>query len=407
MTWSITSAAITVGTSLSSNLRGLEQASSFEDWISGQPLPEQSMLRAHRRYLTDAAVAARNGRWEDAGQYLARMEQAGRVLGAEVASLNALLQSKRFAGIRRLWLLSSATGEGQGSAAMIERIASLRYGTQCKTVSIENLTHERFDRFRIVGLRNLVSALAEIIGEVSARQLVIDATGGYKAQTAIATVVGLAFGVPVVYRFEEFPNFIELPPLPVTIDDSLVPENLDIFRRDTVPRDVLVARFGEPLNESNPGYAQFRVYVSEPVQIDREEYFEVSPLGQLLYERWRLSQRPQAPSLPPAPHQRGPNWGDHHWPSGVDAFARGLLAQHPWIKRIDTRSAKGRSHENGVSYRFEHQSTGVPPIECTYVSDNFPAVLVLKTTASSVREQEDVLRWLDATNERKSRPCNE
>ena len=400
MSWSVNAAAVTVGTSLSTNLRRLDQAANFEAWLEHQPADERALLAPHHRALQDAAAAARAGRWVDAGESMSKLPDGCRVLGAELSSLSALLGSKRYAGIQRVWLLSSATGDGRGSALMIKKVVEDRVGLECTAVQIEQLSHERVDRFRVVGLRNLVSAIANVIREVSAEYLVIDATGGYKAQTALATVVGLAFGVPVVYRYEEFPDFIELPPLPVVVDDSLVPEHLDLFMLQLLPEELLLQRFGASLNESNSNYTQFRVYVDGPTVIDGQNFYEISPLGQLLYERWQSRQKPEAPTLPEADSQRGPDWGDHHKPRGVDAFVTRLMADNPWIKSVSTRPAAGRTHDTGVRFRLAPGSKDVPSIECTYVADNHPAVLVFHTTARSSRELESALRWLQTSGGR-------
>ena len=46
----------------------------------------------------------------------------------------------------------------------------------------------------------------------------INATGGYKAQIAIAVLLGQALGVPVYYKHELFSEIIAFPPMPIALD---------------------------------------------------------------------------------------------------------------------------------------------------------------------------------------------
>jgi len=66
--------------------------------------------------------------------------------------------------------------------------------------------------------------LASIASEVRGKggELLIVATGGFKAEAACANLVGLLFGAPVYYIHERFGEVVELPPLPVAWDYAAV-----------------------------------------------------------------------------------------------------------------------------------------------------------------------------------------
>ena len=69
------------------------------------------------------------------------------------------------------------------------------------------------------GLRNLVREIATLLRQRPDNEAVaINATGGHKAQTSFAGLIGQVFRVPIDYQFESFPIAIELPPLPVSFD---------------------------------------------------------------------------------------------------------------------------------------------------------------------------------------------
>lgn len=94
-------------------------------------------------------------------------------------------------------------------------------------------------RFKLRGLRALVATLAERI-ERELRQgveVAINATGGFKAEIAYATLVGLLFDVPVYYIHEQFNELIEMPPVPVAWDYGVLAKWEDFFEWiDAEPR---------------------------------------------------------------------------------------------------------------------------------------------------------------------------
>ncbi|MGI5862875.1 MAG: putative CRISPR-associated protein [Myxococcales bacterium] len=79
------------------------------------------------------------------------------------------------------------------------------------------------------GLRNLVRAIGKIARDAGGPEWVaINATGGYKAQIAVAVLIGQALGSPVFYKHERFESeVIAFPPMPVSFDyDSSVPTQI-------------------------------------------------------------------------------------------------------------------------------------------------------------------------------------
>ena len=199
-----------------------------------------------------------------------------------------------------------------------------------------------------------------------------------------------------MYRFESFRHKIWLPALPVSPDLSVVAENLDLLQEDDIPEDVLRERFGVPLSEANEAFAAFRVCLDEPpVRIDRKDHYPVSAFGSIMLNRWLFEDRDVELKLPAAIEQPEPRWGDHHLPAGIEKWTQRLIRENAWISRITPSNAAGKSHVNGVFFRLAaDEKSKVPDIECRYVVDNHPAVFRIKTTASSRRRQENVLRFL-------------
>jgi len=87
-------------------------------------------------------------------------------------------------------------------------------------------------RFKLRGLRALVAEMVQAVNEErqKGREVIINATGGFKAEIAYATLVGLLFDVTVYYIHERFREIIELPPVPIDWDFSIIAEYEDLFR---------------------------------------------------------------------------------------------------------------------------------------------------------------------------------
>ena len=76
------------------------------------------------------------------------------------------------------------------------------------------------------GLKSLVNMLIDEIrlAQAQGMETVINATGGFKAEIAYATLVGLLFKVSVYYIHEIFQDVITMPVTPIDWDYSLLAE---------------------------------------------------------------------------------------------------------------------------------------------------------------------------------------
>src|SRR5439155_17166523 len=90
--------------------------------------------------------------------------------------------------------------------------------TPVETIRVPDLQDRDPRLFRTRGLRNLAREICAVIRQRSAVACAINATGGYKAQIAIAVLLGQALGVPVYYKHELFTEIIAFPPMPVALD---------------------------------------------------------------------------------------------------------------------------------------------------------------------------------------------
>lgn len=143
---------------------------------------------------------------------------------AETNSISRLFQDGDF-----LIFLHSQTDKGRLCADVLCRY--FRAGNvQCVLESIPDLSYQE-SRFKMRGIRSLINAVIKLIRKERevGRAVVLNATGGFKAEIAYATLIGLLFNVPVYYIHEAFKEIIEMPPAPISWDYALVAENEEFF----------------------------------------------------------------------------------------------------------------------------------------------------------------------------------
>ena len=129
----------------------------------------------------------------------------------------------------QLLFLCSDTPDGNFAAKVLTQFYQQKgFKSSHRVITELNYLH---DDFMSRGLKSLVNIL---IGEIQVArhkklEPIISATGGFKAEIAYATLVGLVFHVPVYYIHEVFQDIICMPPAPVDWDMTLLAENEEFF----------------------------------------------------------------------------------------------------------------------------------------------------------------------------------
>jgi putative CRISPR-associated protein (TIGR02619 family) len=168
-----------------------------------------------------------------------------------------------------------------------------------EAIKVDDLQDENPKLFRTKGLRNLVRGICKIVRERHRDACAINATGGYKAQIAIALLIGQAIGVPVYYMHEKFSEIISFPPMPVSLDFEVWMKAsgmlFELSREDIAP----FSRYEEGWEE------RFEPLV-EKETADKVVYVCLSPTGQIFHEtfRDRFSSSKDQILPPPAPASR-------------------------------------------------------------------------------------------------------
>ena len=206
---------------------------------------------------------------------------------AETNSLSRLLKRGD-----QIIFLHSDTPEGERCARLLANYYH-KEGYQAKVERIPDLQYQE-SRFKMRGLRALVALLCRLIQDERARgvDVIINATGGFKAEIAYATLVGLLFRVPVHYIHELFREIVEMPPVPVSWDYALMADHEDFF-------EWLEADLRSP-EEVARQLKALRDDVRRDIQmllVEEDGFIVLSPAGKAFYEAFRERMREVKPTI--------------------------------------------------------------------------------------------------------------
>ncbi len=168
--------------------------------------------------------------------------------------------------------------------------------------------------------------------ETGADFCAINATGGYKAQIAIAVLMGQALDIPVYYKHERFDAIIPFPPMPVALDFSIWQQASGMFMVLSKEGIVSWEQYREDWDE------RFEPLVNRE-EIDGEDYLELSATGQIFHETFRTRfQQIKAHSLPRSAtgnEKQTPNLGHHGYGqarTSILRFLQKLTDEVPYVR---------------------------------------------------------------------------
>ncbi len=195
---------------------------------------------------------------------------------AETNSLSRILQEGD-----RIVFIYSHTEDGKRCAELLRRHYD-NEGYQAESVEVPDLDYTD-KKFQNRGLRSLVNILAQQIEEARKRQheVVINATGGFKAEIAYATLIGLLFRVPVCYIHEMFRDIITLPATPIGWDFSLIANHEEFF--EWIEGDL---RTKSEVDNRLKSLGEDRERITM-LLLEEEGYTMLSPMGEAFYQAYR------------------------------------------------------------------------------------------------------------------------
>ncbi len=309
----------TVGTSLfRPNLAGLR---------ADDPEPNRQAL----------ARAYAAGDWEAVAAGLGTHGPTDRLCGAEINSLASLVAKGYAAADANLVFCHSDTADGQAIGRILEVYFRRAGHSSVQARTITDLQDRDARLFRTRGLRNLAREVCKVIRDYGAASCAINATGGYKAQIAIAVLMGQALGVPVYYKHELFDEIISFPPMPVAFDFEAwmrLSGLLLVLQADLQPADLV---------EDYPDDAETLESLVDRETVDGVDYLELSPTGQIFHEtfreRFRTTRDQVLPPPVPTGQKKPPHFEDSghmHAVRGLKAFLEAVTASAPQVVRCST-----------------------------------------------------------------------
>lgn len=288
----------------------------------------------------------------------------------------------------QLTWLHSDTPEGAACAAALRD----RYeasGWRGNLRRIEGLTYHQ-GTFVERGLRNLVETVCAISREAqrAGRDVVLCATGGFKAEIAYLTLLGVLLGHPIHYIHERFDTLITLPPLPLEWNSAFVAQHESFFT--WIEADMRTTAEVETWLKAAP---ELRPLVVE--NADGNSY--LSAAGLLLYDAYRAHNQTEPRAVWPPESTRCPAEKDivsneeHKRPRGWERFVRKLTE----VDCVDLVSYAGIGHGRGGAgprvFASDTQ-TGTLGIVIGDTDDELP--LWVATTATSPAQLGLVRRWI-------------
>jgi len=262
-----------------------------------------------------------------------------RICGAEINSVASICKENKLDELLSIVLLVSDTDDGRRVGQTLKHYydhPSNPY--KFKKVEtprvLKGLNDKSVSAFQRDGLRNLVREISQEVRQFSPENIVINATGGYKAQISFAGMIGQAFTIPVYYLFEKFSKVIELPPQPVSLDLSLWLNHYSIFEelenKQQLPKEQVLDDLKDIPLEA----------MLDEVELDDVGYVALSAMGQLFHERCRLEFAKQettllglVPTTDLAPSKKTTKLRDDHGKDLLQAFAT-KLCESPYVQGI-------------------------------------------------------------------------
>ncbi|AGY58606.1 putative CRISPR-associated protein [Gloeobacter kilaueensis] len=234
--------------------------------------------------------------WPEVLSLLKKLSVDAKICGAEINSTAAIVSRNYLDHCQRLILLYSDTPDGENVGKLLQSYFDSSKELAFKEVSarpLKGLTDRDVRSFQNKGLLSLVQEISELVRKYGLESVLINATGGYKAQISFAGMIGQAFDIPVFYLFENFSEIIELPPQPIALDLSLWLENYAAFEQIEEAEGELTFLEDLPLDIQQ----QVPALMFNLTPEGGKHFIELTAMGYLFHERCRLQFQRQETTL--------------------------------------------------------------------------------------------------------------
>ncbi len=245
-------------------------------------------------------------------------------------------------------LIHSQTNDGEYCALCLKKFAEEKNIKKIETKEVSELNYQGSTSFQ-KGLSKLIKTIAESIRSYRENsEVMIAATGGFKAEIAVANITGTLLGVPVYYIYEQFEELIRLEPIP--IDLSL--EWLKVgpgrkFLTLLAENDCIARKKVENFLKTD---SRLELLIEEE-EIEKEKLVCLNPLGEIAAQiiltpsiEW-----PDTSSVPPEEKNHLQDT-EHHRPIGYKKIVE-AISRITFVTSIFYDKAAGNRHGIRISTR--------------------------------------------------------
>jgi len=197
-----------------------------------------------------------------------------RYISAEINSLKAMEQNNLLSKDDEVVLILTETWDGYLCGKILEEYY-IDLKLYCETIIVPGLQVFDAKRFRTEGMPNYVKIIANYWLEK--KDIIINATGGFKALIPYAILLSNILKIKVIYLFENSTELIIFPPLNINWDLSVWDKHSDILK-EIYENRITLDDIREKLSEED--YIKFLPLID----INENNIISLSTLGILYYE---------------------------------------------------------------------------------------------------------------------------
>jgi putative CRISPR-associated protein (TIGR02619 family) len=325
----------------------------------------------------DILKAYNEQNWKNLVRELLKVPPTKRICGAEINTIEEV-KKKDWLSLENLIFLVSDTLNGKNTGKFLQDYFTEREDLKLHVVEycVAEEQDERPTDFKVHGLRNLVRKAGEYIQRLGGPEYVaIDATGGYKAQIAIAVLIGQTLNIPVFYKHEKFSEIIDFPPLPISFDYQILANNADLLTDFERGKSFSLSDIDQ-LDD------KLRVLLTE-VTVDGEPIYELSPIGQIYITGFRI-RNPKPIDLTAAKNKISPTFRDDNYPIGFKDFVEKVWRENTWVITARSLPYDRQKSIKGVGFYVKEEEGQFRLIGTFKDKDGFGARFWLQVTDESL-----------------------
>lgn len=150
-------------------------------------------------------------------------------ISAEYSMLYTLKKQRKLADQPEVVLILTDTPGGQMVEKVLTPLLEEHFNASVQTLFQDmDITNQQSIHAKLAEFMNLI---AEALTYGEPGTTCFAPIGGYKVLTSVGYIVGSYFKFPTAYLHEDQQVLIEIPPLPIDIDETIVEENLPLIRQ--------------------------------------------------------------------------------------------------------------------------------------------------------------------------------